>query len=622
MLTKLKSTLKNSLFMLCDMIAQNHGIPVVVEGNRAYTDGRKVFLPLFDVAKYGVNAIIGYLLHEVAHVRYTDFSVAKKLNFNHAQFQMLNILEDVRIETLMEAYFPGAKAYFEAMMRQIALDLKGFDAPTEYDKDKHSMPILFGYVNVLVNARYLKRQVCVKVLPQWERVARDVLPAGFFPRLDALLSKFMLPDSTYDTAQLANLILAAFANEKEKEQPEGTKPNGESPEGGKPNESGESGDVSDTEQPSEDGESTEGGDTESNDAPEDGNDGGKPSGDTSDETEGQTPTEGGRPSNSSNTDSGDASDSGDGSDEESDGNDMSTEISNEIGGYGFASEQELQDALNDLMSEVDPETLDVAGSSQIQKDIEQEGIDVYNTDYFQEESYREKRPYDDQFITEALQRSGALRARLMTLVNERNRTRKSHGPMGARVSGKRAAHMYTGSQDLFVKKRKQVSPNTAVHLLVDTSSSMYGHAQPVANQASASIGVALSSLKGTSVAVSHFPGANSHVSNMIARGNNIQQVIHQCNLGSSGGTPMAEAMRYAMDELNEAPEPRKILIVITDDGANDPVVVKYLNSQADVISMSVCIGRDYTSHLFDYSVTIENINELQDKLFDLVTQVV
>lgn len=617
MLAKFKSALKDCLFMLCDMIAQNHGIPVVVQGSRAYTNGQQVFLPLFDVAKYGVNAIIGYLLHEVAHVRYTDFSVAKSLNFNHAQFQMLNILEDVRIETLMEAYFPGARAYFEAMMRQIALDLNGFDAPTEYDKDQHIVPILFGYVNVLVNARFLNRQVCVKALPQWEVVARDVLPAGFFPRLDALLSKHMLPTSTYDTAQLSLLILAAFVAEKEKEQPEGQKPQGESPEGGRPMESEDVGDIQDTEQPNDGGESTDGGNTGSDETAEDGNDSGS-GGDASEETDEQEPADGGKPNESHNTDIGDATQNGEGSQVNSDSNDTP----NDIGGYGFASEQELEEKLEELLSKTEPDELAVAASSQLQKDIEQEGTDVYNTDYSQIESYRQRTDADTTFITEALQRSGALRAKLLMLVNDRNRTRKSHGPMGARVSGKRAAHMYTGSQDLFVKKRKQVSPNTAVHVLIDTSSSMNGQAQSIANQASASMGVALSSLKGTSVAISHFPGEYSHVSNMIARGGNIQQVIHQCNLYSSGGTPMANAMRYAMDELSEAPEPRKILIVITDDGANEPNVVKHLNSHTDVISMSVCIGRDHTSALFDYSVTIEDISELQDKLFDLVTQVV
>lgn len=98
---------ENAIERLGRILAAQYGIEVVFEGNQAMTDGKKIYLPYFDDLSEEFRADInGFLDHEVGHCRFTEFdSMAKcKTRFHK---DLLNAVEDVRIEREMVKEFPG-----------------------------------------------------------------------------------------------------------------------------------------------------------------------------------------------------------------------------------------------------------------------------------------------------------------------------------------------------------------------------------------------------------------------------------------------------------------------------------------------------------------------------------
>lgn len=89
------------------ILAAQYNIKVVFEGTQAKTDGKVIYLPYFNEMSDELKADLnGYLDHEVAHCKFTDFSEIKKV-INRFHQELFNAVEDVRIEREMVAEFPG-----------------------------------------------------------------------------------------------------------------------------------------------------------------------------------------------------------------------------------------------------------------------------------------------------------------------------------------------------------------------------------------------------------------------------------------------------------------------------------------------------------------------------------
>ena len=95
-------------------LAERRGLRLTVGGDTASTNGKVVNLPVLP-EEDEVAALLaeGYVDHEAAHVRWTNFSVPNNRWFN--------ILEDVRIERLQGETYPGAKIN----LRRLAAALAG-----------------------------------------------------------------------------------------------------------------------------------------------------------------------------------------------------------------------------------------------------------------------------------------------------------------------------------------------------------------------------------------------------------------------------------------------------------------------------------------------------------------
>jgi len=108
-------------------------IDVVFRGNGAYTDGSTIVLPAGDHTKMMTaedQAIVaGYTDHEAAHILYTDFEAYSKgheeAKGNPLLHEMVNAIEDMRIERQMIRQWPGVKDNLAATTKAVNTELLG-----------------------------------------------------------------------------------------------------------------------------------------------------------------------------------------------------------------------------------------------------------------------------------------------------------------------------------------------------------------------------------------------------------------------------------------------------------------------------------------------------------------
>jgi len=115
---------------------KKHNVSVVFAGDRAKTDGSTIYLPSMDqnkkLSQQQLSVARGYVDHEAGHIRHTDsklYSDAVKEAMrcgDKLMPQIMNALEDVRIERLITKQYPGAKTNLKATTKsvnQIYLDM-------------------------------------------------------------------------------------------------------------------------------------------------------------------------------------------------------------------------------------------------------------------------------------------------------------------------------------------------------------------------------------------------------------------------------------------------------------------------------------------------------------------
>jgi hypothetical protein len=146
-------------------------IPVIVSGTDSYTDGETKVVIAGNVSDKNFDITAGLALHEASHIKYTDFHVLKDYMGDAFPTEhqmrvknMLNWIEDRRIDTLVFKSCPGYKAYYHKLYdhyfrtKAIAKMLKGKQFRTEtYDNYE-------AHIINMMNAEFDRN--ALEVLPQ------------------------------------------------------------------------------------------------------------------------------------------------------------------------------------------------------------------------------------------------------------------------------------------------------------------------------------------------------------------------------------------------------------------------------------------------------------------------
>lgn len=551
----LQTSLEKSLPIVAAAYGEQFGVKIVLSGKDAYTDGKTIVLPLLKSKSDLRDVLFGYLAHESAHVRDSDFDILKKCK-NQTEKSFTNIIEDIRIEQLIQDVFPGTRFTLDAVWTYIVG--QGMSPPARTEDNEGTQ--LHQYLLHRLRSEVLHRESSALLAESSQQVMEQTFPLGFFVRLDGLFAKYL--DKLIcsdDCLKLARAIIKALKDAEEEKQNQEDQP-----------------DDSDSSQ-DDNGQKAD------------------PNGDGDQDDSQLSP--------------GQADSS---KDDDADQNDGDPQQSDEDASGGTSLHESLinetdlpEDAISQLSKQLAEQAQEDNDGDPIAINTSSVGGDANNNG-------------ETSSLKTGILASSAIRSQLQGLLHAQTREKQWLHTSGKRVDGKRLTRLSAGDSRIFIKRDETRRTDTAVHLLLDSSGSMY-RIQDIANQATVSLALAVSSIPQCDIATSMFPGVGGDVSPVIRRGQPVRANLGRFAVNSSGGTPLAEAMLYAARELAVSRRQRKVLIIITDGAPNNGSEVRYMK---DIIASHIdiyAIGINSTavSQYFENWSVINDVKELQRALFQI-----
>lgn len=613
---------KTALSRAFPIVAQHYGdmlqVRVTVGAAQAATNGSDIYLPAIPEDSRLIASIWGYLIHEAAHCRHTDFRVWRGVDpSNLIRRSLLNVFEDIRIEGLIMADYPGVAHELRRTVE--ALVESGGFAPV--DPSDHPGAVLQAKILYWCRA-YVLGQPTHDLERGAETSMQEVFPEGVNLRLQVLLQKSKSLRSTADALSLADAVLTMLQEEAEKErqrreqqksqESQQCEDGASEPDDRDDGDQGQPGDSSNqsSSQQDKDGD----GDASGDQTPEKSSDQPDPSGEQAGDDQGDQ--SGGRDQNQGQTQAQDQP-GGDASSQQ-DGDSQSEPAGHDDSSPGGAGPGDLEKII---------EALAKAGADDLLEDV----FEALRAELDKEALPRvpqvtfppvwDVNAASPETTTDLLRRvegnSGVLRAQLSGLVQANTRAALSTERSGRRLQGNRLTRIVSGDTRIFRKSHDTTKPNAAVHLLLDTSGSM-DKTIGVAQEAALSIAMALESIRGVSVGVSLFGG---NIRRAIKHGESPRQMAGKFASHAFGGTPMAPAIWHAAMELSKRREDRKILIVVTDGAPDCSASTAYaLDTMVrhGVEPIGIGIKTDAVRGLFPDFIVINSAKELQTTLFGLV----
>jgi len=222
-------------------------------------------------------------------------------------------------------------------------------------------------------------------------------------------------------------------------------------------------------------------------------------------------------------------------------------------------------------------------------------------------------------LSEVLGQSQQLRTRLVAAMEAKARVKVTHRQQGKRLDGTRVHRLFTGDTRVFVRKDWKRRVNTAVHLLLDKSTSMDGDAIVLARRATLAACMGIGQIQGCKVAAAAFP----QIEILKEFDEQTRGAAGRFEIGVNGSTPLAQAMIWAASQLAPRREERKMLIVLTDGDPDDADQVRKLvklYQQSGVEVIGVGIGCQSVKDLYPVSIVINHIDELAGALFGVINE--
>ena len=119
-----KRLLMKSLPLVASVLGQKYGVKVHIGGDKAFTDGKTIQLPALPLDSDETLQCMarGFLDHEAAHIRETNFEWLKLAKFTPFEMHIWNSLEDWRVENKLAEIFPGCRQNFQRLIRHLFIN--------------------------------------------------------------------------------------------------------------------------------------------------------------------------------------------------------------------------------------------------------------------------------------------------------------------------------------------------------------------------------------------------------------------------------------------------------------------------------------------------------------------
>lgn len=110
--------------LLASVLGNTYGVHVRIGGSDACTDGNMIQLPSLpvDCGEELLLLVRGFIDHESAHIRYTDFKAFKEAALDAVTKNLFNAIEDWRVENRLAAVFPGCRHNFHELIRRFFVE--------------------------------------------------------------------------------------------------------------------------------------------------------------------------------------------------------------------------------------------------------------------------------------------------------------------------------------------------------------------------------------------------------------------------------------------------------------------------------------------------------------------
>ncbi|MBB3105151.1 VWA domain-containing protein [Azomonas macrocytogenes] len=592
-----RHTLYNALPIVAAAYGEKFGVKVTLGGDQAYTNGKSINIPNVPESFGNRDAIWGYLAHEAAHVRFTDFSVSRAPGL-HAM--LTNIIEDCRIEQAMIALYPGTAHTLHETARYMVQ--AGHYQPVT-DRDSPASMVA-GYCLYWLQSEGVGQAVLRPFMQTASAILNRVLPSGVCIRLEAILLKAVDTQSTQQAADFATAIIQMIEEEKDKAAQNPPPPPQKGPQ--------------DHSQGQDQGRADDQTGSGSNDSPSTDN--------------GQANADAGGPKNdaSSGQSGSHSSDSAQPGQDDADSSGPATACPASQDDHSGTAQADLPALLQQILTATGndlPRDAHAALLGELQGLAHQAGDPCYQT-VKQARSAGNDPQAGNRLLQTVRSHSSRLRQQLLGLVQASQQKAVRAERRGKKVDHRRLTKVLTGDSRVFSRSADKVSPNTAVHVLVDMSSSMNKGVSngkkraDIARESALSLALALEGISGVNPAVTFFAGdSHAPVFSAMKHGERVQSSIGGFVFSATGTTPMAEALWHSAFELSKTREQRKLLIVITDgepDNAVSCTKVIDLCERSDVEVIGIGIETSAVTRLFSRNVVIQDAADLQKALFRLM----
>ncbi|EKG0018346.1 VWA domain-containing protein [Vibrio cholerae] len=208
--------LKNALPIVAAAYGEKFGVKVLIQGQDAFTDGERIVIPTANPDDPHYQQIAwGYLAHEAAHIRHTNFDMVQKASSKPIRKALLNIIEDVRIENELAKDYPGTRRSISQVIEYM-VDTQQMSVPKQLEPASN----LQAWLLFRLRCHFLGQKALTPLYQAVDERVRQLFPAAAMSRLSAMLTAVPSLGSTGEVLKLVDAIVAMLEEESRPPQDE------------------------------------------------------------------------------------------------------------------------------------------------------------------------------------------------------------------------------------------------------------------------------------------------------------------------------------------------------------------------------------------------------------------
>lgn len=541
--------------LLANILGNKYGVKIEIGGDEAKTDGKVIYLPALpaELDRDTLDLVKGYLDHEAAHVRHTDFDILRHSQLDAAALWLFNAIEDWRVENRLAAIYPGCKDNFRRLIQKVFVE----DKPEEAG-NKNPAFLILNYV--LLTVRAWDEVSLTSRLTETRKKLDENFP-GLSVKMEEILSRVRedCPNTNRAIAYALELedCVKSWGHAKE---PRSVTPRIDERSAGRGKR-----------------------ETRVNESPANGEKGSEKM------------------------------------DNEEKNRDKTAQ-KNQSAEKQEAPKQFLIERINNLLEENNPEIPPNLGDI-LKRNIEglktyahEEGVVVASVTSLK----LDRLPMAEKREAGAI--CNAMRQKLCGLLQTKTMRQSATGRKG-KLRSNYLYRLTVGNGKVFRRENWQTGLSTAVHILLDCSSSMSGESITLARKICYSVAKTLEAMNGVNPAITVFPAnpESATVSPLIKHGG---KVSDRLAIDACGSTPLAPALWWTLLNMLPLKEERKIILLLTD-GVPDSIpstrvaLKKCHDLGFEVYGLGIKC-RAIESLLPDTGKVIWNLDELAPAMFGLL----